>query len=67
MEAVSEEGQRRLEDAFAKRIRRRTSFGDFAEGYIGALKQEGRLLPNLLDGVDPDEVLEWVAEQGLPD
>lgn len=63
---LNPEGQMLLEKAFAERCRQRASFGDFAEGYIKALDQQGRLLPYLMEGVDPYEVLEWVADRGLP-
>jgi len=63
---LNTEGQVRLEEAFAKRSRSRASFTDFAEGYLRALEQEGRLLGYLREDLDPFEVLEWAAERGTP-
>jgi hypothetical protein len=59
---LNDEGQRRLEQAFENRTRRRGSFLDFAEGYIRALDDEGLLLGYLRDGLDPFEVIEWHSE-----
>lgn len=61
---LNDEGQQHLEDAFAKKVRSRTSFADFANGYVRALEQEGHLLKYLRDDIDPYEVLEWLAEHG---
>lgn len=54
---LAPDGQRRLEEAYAKRSRRRASFADHAEAYLRCLEDEGRLGDFALDGMNPFETL----------
>ncbi len=58
-------GQHRLEAAFVRRARARSSFADFADGYLQALKDDGTLAPYLLAGLDPFAALGYAADHGV--
>ncbi len=62
---LSAQGQRLLEAAYERRARLKCSFPDFADGYIQRLKDDGALAHYVLPGLDPFEVLESIAEQGV--
>jgi hypothetical protein len=54
---LNPEGQRRLLEAYNRRVRRRGSFGDYAFAYLCALQDEGQLDHYRLPGIDPFAVL----------
>jgi hypothetical protein len=49
-----------------RKRRKRGSFSDLAEGFIGALEEEGRLHAYLRSDVDPLKALDLIATKGLP-
>ncbi len=50
---LNDAGQRLLEDAYARKLRDKCSFVDFANGYLERMKDDGSLTRYLLPGVDP--------------
>lgn len=62
MVLLKPEGQRRLEEAYEKRSRRRASWSDHAESYLRCLEDEGRLPRYLVDGLDPFDALASAAD-----
>ena len=62
---LNDQGQLMLENAYDRRARIRGGFGDFAEGYVSALK-DTRLLEQYLEPtLDPFEELKYIAKMGV--